>query len=648
MSGIVAIVSRDQQTVSRGPAMLERLRHLDHYETRSIDAEGSWIGVCGRPLSTGSARETDAAGGVAAVVCGEFSNAARLRRELRVSGDAGSAALVIAAYRRWGAGLFRHLDGVFAVVVHDAREGLTCAGVDAYGGAVLQAVELGGDVLIASEAKAFLCDPRFTPQLDEEALSTLLALETLIDGRTLFAGVDGLGIGRHFEVSDGRLTTERHWDAREATGGTVRGEAYVEHLAGALDELAGWAFRGDRLLLPLTGGLDSRLLAAAAPEGTDLVALTFGSDSDPDVQRAAQVAQALEVPHMVLGLEEDYFPRYGDGTVWLTEGRLNPVANFVGGQMEHVADHDALVSGLFGEAGRSTMRGRAMIPDWALLKAGDVEFEHRLLRDIVNPTLAAKWWSLLFGARGDELRRSALAAAEETLQETRGLPVPDRIDIAMGELRFHAGRAGMLYADLWVQMRPPFLSRRWMSAVLAGAPEERIDDGARLRLIRHLDRSVARVPWVCTRLPLRESELALHALRRASRLRRSAPVDLTAAESGSAPAAATSRRARALSWAKDAIYRRGERREDWLRGPGRTYAESVLLSDRVAAHGVVDPRGLGALLHAQMSGEGNALAIGQLVNAEMWQRIFVDGDEVGGRAPVMVARESDAPDLVGV
>jgi len=48
---------------------------------------------------------------------------------------------------------------------------------------------IAGDVLVASEAKAFLCDPRFQPRLDELTCATLLALETMIDALALTMAV---------------------------------------------------------------------------------------------------------------------------------------------------------------------------------------------------------------------------------------------------------------------------------------------------------------------------------------------------------------------------------------------------------------------------------------------------------------------------
>ena len=98
--------------------------------------------------------------------------------------------------------------------------------------AYLHTLRLGDDVFIATEVKAFLADPRFRPQLDQDAASCRV----------------------------------RHWDARDAMG-SLRGWGYVDHLRAAIEVLAADSYAGWSVLLPLTGGLDSRLLPAARPAG---------------------------------------------------------------------------------------------------------------------------------------------------------------------------------------------------------------------------------------------------------------------------------------------------------------------------------------------------------------------------------------------
>ena len=184
------------------------------------------------------------------------------------------------------------------------------------------------------------------------------------------------------------------------------------------------------------------------------------------------------------------------------------------------------------------------------------------------------------------------------------------------------GQTGLMIADLWVQARAPLLTRRWVEAMLAGAPTERVDDLARVRLVTRLDARVAAVPWSLTRLPLPASAQALRALRVAGRVtrRRLEP------GSGGEGAAHTGRGARLLHAAQHRLYRHGDRRDDWLRGPSRSFVEDVLLSPRLADHGVFRPDAVRGLVAEHMTGGSLSSQLGLVLQVELWQRLFEDGD----------------------
>src|SRR5665647_3415117 len=97
MSGLVAIRSADPDVVARGPAALDLVCHTGASEGREVQAEGLWLGVCGRPAEISVAETEDARGGgherLYAAVAGEIANHATLRRELGMSHDASPAEL---------------------------------------------------------------------------------------------------------------------------------------------------------------------------------------------------------------------------------------------------------------------------------------------------------------------------------------------------------------------------------------------------------------------------------------------------------------------------------------------------------------------------------------------------------------------------
>jgi len=96
-------------------------------------------------------------------------------------------------------------------------------------------------------------------------------------------------------------------------------------IADVLKKRTGW-------LLPLSGGLDSRLIAAVSAEmGMTLPTYTFGAANSRDVLYARQVARTLGLPWQQISLSNDYLARYA-----------RPWANLFGSAMHFHGMHQML------------------------------------------------------------------------------------------------------------------------------------------------------------------------------------------------------------------------------------------------------------------------------------------------------------------
>ncbi len=635
MSGVVAILSSDPSRSSVGASGLERLDHVDGYVRESAESGAVWLGVCGDPRAVSIVVEgagpgadgvveasASAAATALAVFSGHLLNRARLTRELGLDGSAEPATVALAAYRRWGSRLFDRLEGAFGVIVHDARSGVTLAGSDPCCVAPLFATTLGEDVCISSEAKAFVAHPRFRSSLDRRSLGELISFGHTLGGRPLFEGVEGLPHGGHFEVAGGSLAVVRHWDVRDVGAPSLRGVTYLDRLELVVRELSAEAYAEPGVLLPLTGGLDSRLFAAAAPADRGVRALTFGAPADHDCALAARVAAARGIPHAVLPLDPAYVGKFAAEAVWLVEGRLNPVGNITGSLMDGLRPATAFVSGAGAAAGRHFSRSKMLVPDWAWDHASDGDYERFFATRVEQNGLP--WHRIAdLVVDGAELRAAAERRRLGILASTRGRPAVDRQDLYVVQEDERFGQTGLAIADLWVQARAPLLTRRWIEAMLSGVPSERIDDIARLRLLARLDRRVAAVPWSLTHLSLPASAKVLRALRLVGRL---APRRLEPQATAGRTAPTKGRTGEALSALQHRLYRHADSRDEWLRGPSRAGVEEILLSPRLADHGVFRPSAVRALVAEHMAGGALASALGIVLQVELWQRFFEDGD----------------------
>jgi len=170
--------------------------------------------------------------------------------------------------------------------------------------------------------------------------------------------------------------------------------------------------------------------------------------------------------------------------------------------------------------GRRFSKAKTLVPDWSVVGPDTPALEAwlhlRFSRSGMSPAEA----ETAFGARAEEARAPGIEALDRYLGETRGLSGVDRVDLYFVGGRARGWRTSSLgVAGVWIPARAPFLTRHWIDAVLAGAPEERLDDRPRLSLIREVGPVTAGVPWVMTRMPLRESEYVLRGLKEVSRRR---------------------------------------------------------------------------------------------------------------------------------
>ena len=531
----------------------------------------------------------------------------------------GAATVLMRAYDAWGEACFEHVDGAFVAAIWDARRDLCLAGHDAGSARQLCAVKLGDDVLIASGTRAFLADRRFRPRLDDVALAEVTTLGHVLGARSFYSGVTLLPPGCHYRAARGALEIVRDWHPVQALAPRLRGADYVEHMAHAARAVAARTLVGEGVLLPLTAGLDSRLIAAAAPPGAHPTCYTFGAPQDADVRGAGRIAAAAGLVHRIIPLDSGYFARRAAETVWLCDGLLNPAANITGHLMRDLSSWRWFVTGVGGELGRRSYKGRMLLADVSLLCASEQEFERRFVelscrRGLPDSTLVDP----------DHLRAQAQQGLLDVLRPTRGLAPVDRIDAFVVEQRTpHSGRPGLELASRWVDARAPLLTRQWAEAVLAGAPSERCDDLARLRLIGALSPRIARVPWAETRLPLPLSTSVVSSMRSVARLRAHAARRPSPPDHPHQASALHSLAERA----KRAVYRPGERSDEWLRTDARAWVDSFLDDARLAERGIFDAAGVRTLWRRHLDGKDLGRALGIIVGVELWCRINLDGEE---------------------
>jgi asparagine synthase (glutamine-hydrolysing) len=250
----------------------------------------------------------DVARGVVLAFNGELYNFRELRAELEGRGHVfrslGDTEVVLRAYLEWGAACLSRFAGMFAMAIWDAPSGTLHLARDAMGMKPLYYMPLPGQVVFASELKAFRAVPDCKPGLDPSALTQFLDFGYVFEEqRTMLRGIRKLDPGHRLEIRAGRIDLDQAWFRPPAPNAhDDRGEHQrVEELGLVMDRVVGQHLVADVPVgLLLSGGLDSSLLAALAGRGRALRTISMGFEASAVDERAnaREVSQTIGSEHV--------------------------------------------------------------------------------------------------------------------------------------------------------------------------------------------------------------------------------------------------------------------------------------------------------------------------------------------------------------
>jgi asparagine synthetase B (glutamine-hydrolysing) len=302
-----------------------------------------------------------------------------------------------------------HLGGAFALFVADgARDRVTVWNtvtrlVGVFHAETDDLVILGTRALLVSLVLAGRTQPVYAP----ERLVPFFSCGYHASEHTPYRGVDVLAANTHLTATPSGLGIEPIDDFDGECGTVVPTVDDYDRLADRFVEAVG-RFGGARIACTLTGGKDSRLVAAALhAAGANFRTYTRGFPDHPDVVVAGRVAQALGVPHThsvpptkeregVRTMSVDVAARARE-TLFATDGMLSAYENVQ--PPERVSSSSIAMGG----AGGESLRGGFAK---AVSETGDISWKRarqylygRVLGqcDVLDPVAVVAYEALLNG-----------------------------------------------------------------------------------------------------------------------------------------------------------------------------------------------------------------------------------------------------------
>jgi asparagine synthase (glutamine-hydrolysing) len=238
---------------------------------------------------------------------GAIFNYLELRRELELLGatfrSASDTEVLLNAYAVWGERCLDRLNGMWAFVIYDQRDGTLFCARDRFGIKPIYYVDSASVFAIGSEIRQLL------PLIGNRRADAELVDDFLLSGltdhstRTFFSGIEKLAPGHYLraDVRTGRFKIERYYrllaDGSAAETCAAAAPGRVREL---LEDAVRLRLRSDvRVGTCLSGGLDSSSVAALAaaawgePPGAAFSAITAVSEQ-PSNNEEAYAAQVVE------------------------------------------------------------------------------------------------------------------------------------------------------------------------------------------------------------------------------------------------------------------------------------------------------------------------------------------------------------------
>jgi len=238
------------------------------------------------------------------------------------------ACLLYELYRRNGLSVIPRLRGAFSIAIWDYPSKTLHLASDRYGMRPLYYSHQNDFVVFSSEVRPLLHVLPAHQQLDEHGIADFLLLGMPIGTRTFFKNIHLMPAAAILSIHDSRATWTRYWklnfrDSPEPCRNIDHAaELFAEAFSEAVNDCTSDI---DRIEVPLSGGLDSRCLAVAAPLRKPVGTYTIGSEGSMDLSLGPEISRILGLPNSAWTIGADDFLDWIPKTIFLTDGMYSPL-----------------------------------------------------------------------------------------------------------------------------------------------------------------------------------------------------------------------------------------------------------------------------------------------------------------------------------
>lgn len=240
-------------------------------------------------------------------------------------------------------------------------------------------------------------------QLDKTAVFESMIFDNLLRDRTYVKGVKKIISGKQITIDmwSAEVTQKSKFTLPFHQGNPVPSNNSL--LDGAVDLLRHlvdtFSFEGSRTLLPLSGGLDSRLLACLLlQKGISFDSMVFGPSEGSERFVANRVGKALGIEVENIELKNDFYKSYGDLVTLMTGGLSNHRhCHMYASMHSSQSSYDLIVHGYLGGE-------YAGIDQPSIAQNFNLSEEDAMEAFLAKKVYSTRIWHLLSSEERDEIR----------------------------------------------------------------------------------------------------------------------------------------------------------------------------------------------------------------------------------------------------
>jgi asparagine synthase (glutamine-hydrolysing) len=422
MPGIYGIIRKNGSNRNANAQMLDRMRsclqHYDSYVSEQHAEDWFALGSVALPFA-GESRlthdpERQCTAGYSGYIYG-FRNrtsdpeAPVLRKSARV----------IDLYRARDRDFPLFIDGSFNAAVFDSASRRVLIGNDRMGNRQFYYLETPELFIFAPEVKAILACCELKPRLSTTGVTEYFNFGYPLGENTMFEGVKFFRGSHLIEITQGKVSSAPYWDFQY----TEDSQASIPELIEEADTIYRDVIRRrvngyQRVLVPLSGGLDSRFIVGQASRlGVEIHSFTHGRRGCREYEIALQLARAAGLAnYRLIEIDSDWVVDYFEKYVDLAEGMAEASPAILLGISEQYGlpvESTCFLNGIFG--GPTNFGSGYFGPHEMKQGLSYEEKLHRIAASYGSEAGCQAFYALLAGDFAAELRKSRPASIDQEL-----------------------------------------------------------------------------------------------------------------------------------------------------------------------------------------------------------------------------------------